>query len=192
MSNVLRTNEWIVYFSLPVPRSLSDLAFFKDKTILNFSMMAHQVSFPQVQSNVQEVSISGFKIRVPIDTDFPGTITITFHETTDLKATWALWTWQKTIEHPNTKVKDDDYKAKMVLVLTSSVSKEGPNYPLPREEEARVSAPLVATLWGVAIAGINFPDLTSDKQGDIFRPTATFSYDWMDLEYSPESLSFSF
>lgn len=191
MSNILRTNDWIVYLSLPVPRAVSDLEFFKDKSILNFSMLAHQVSFPQVQSSLQEVSISGFKIRVPVDTDYPGTVTITFHETTDLKATYALWEWQKAIEHPNTKVKDDDYKGKMIITLTSPISKEPPNYPLPKDEKVDVTAPLVVTLWGVAIAGIQFPDLTSDKQGDLFRPTATFSYDWADFEYSPGRLQFS-
>lgn len=181
MSNVLKTSEWIVFFSLPLPEPIDGLEFYKNDSILNFSMMAYSVSFPQVQSNVQEVSISGFKIRVPVDTDFPGTVNITFHETSDSKSVWALWTWQKAIEHPSSKVKQADYKAVMRISLVSPISRQGPPYPLPSEEKARVYRPLEYVLYGVAIAGINFPDLGSEKQGDVFRPTATFSYDWMDI-----------
>jgi len=192
MSNVLKTSEWIVFFNLPLPAPIDGLEFYKNDAMLNFSMMAQNISFPQVQSSVQEVSVSGFKIRVPVDTDFPGTITITFHETTDSKAVWALWTWQKAVEHPNTKIKDGDYKAIMRISPVSPISKQGPTYPLPKDESARVYRPLEYVLYGVSIAGINFPDLGSEKQGDIFRPTATFSYDWMDIVSVKDFVEYSY
>jgi len=180
LSSVLRTTDWIVRLLEPLPDPIASLPFYGDR-VDGFSMMANQISFPQIQSNVQEVSISGFKVRVPVDTEFSGTITVTFHETVKAEVIRSLWAWQKAIEDPNTKKKAGRYKANMVIYPHSPVSKEGPNRPLPREEIAVVNVPVAYKLYGVAIAGLSLPDFSGDKVGEIVRPTATFSYDWMDI-----------
>lgn len=191
ISDVPKTTDWVVKLLEPLPSPISSLPFFKDR-VVSFSMFANSISFPQVQSNVQEVSISGYKIRVPVDTEFSGTINIVFHETVDYEALLALWEWQKAIESPNTKVKKEKYKAKMAIYPHKPIAKQGPNYPLPRNERVRVQAPIAYILYGVAISGLTLPDFTGDKNGEVVRPTATFSFDWMNIVKEPLNIELSF
>mgnify|MGYP000122315419 CR=1 FL=1 len=192
LSNSFKTTDWIAKMVKPLPDPISSLPFFRDSEVESFSMLVHSISFPSIQSNIQEVSISGFKIRIPVDTDFSNTVSIVLHETTSARVIEALWKWQKAIEDPSSKVKEEKYKGEMIIFQHNPLANHGPEYQIPRDEKAPVKSRVQFYLHGVAIAGFTLPDFSGDKPGELVRPTATFSYDWMEVKFEETTMTLTF
>jgi hypothetical protein len=192
LSNVFKTTDWVAKMVKPLPDPIADLPFFRDSEVNSFSMMVHSISFPAIQSNVQEVSISGFKIRVPVDTEFSNTVSITLHETTSARVIDALWKWQRAIEDPLYKKKEKSYKGTMIIFQHDPIANHGPENQLPKDEKAPVASRVQYHLYGVAIAGFTLPDFSGDKPGEIVRPVATFSYDWMEIKTEETNFTLTF
>lgn len=188
VQNVLYTTDWVASISY-VPPVLEGNPFWMDRKQDQpyiFSFMVHSISLPQIQSNVGEVAFAGFRVRVPMEMPRSGELQLVFLEDQKAKVVRALMEWVKAIHDYRLNKRPDSesrgwnaYKSVMDIALHTHAATISPPEVTPPEVD--VLFPIAYRLYGVWPTSISFPELTSQKTGDIFMVNASFSYDHFEV-----------
>jgi len=196
IQDVLQTTDWLVGI-IRAPHVLKDHPYWSDKPQNSpyiFSFMAHSISLPNVQIQTQELNLNGYKIRIPLEAQYSGELSITLFEDQAVKSITAVRDWFQAIHNyrfqrrvSSELAKQNAYKADIDISLHTHAARISPVTSSQPNPTVEVRIPLTFRVYGVFPSGMNLPELNSQKTGEPIMLNMTFSYDYFEIKTDENS-----
>lgn len=186
VQDVLQTTDWVVGV-IYTPKAIESIPFWKDLDQNGpyiFSFMANTVSLPSIQTQTAEINLYGYKVKVPLETQWSGELSITFFEDQNVKSTQAVREWFKTIHeyNGNVRVSSETYGINAYkAIIDISLHTHAAVISQEDNPDVTLKVPLTYRVYGVFPTNVSFPELTSQKSGEPLMLNVSFAYDYFEV-----------
>jgi len=191
IQDILQTTDWLVGI-IKAPYILKDHPYWSDKPQNSpyiFSFMTNSISLPNLQIQTQEINLNGYRVRIPLEAQYSGELSITLFEDQNVRSIIAVREWFQAIHDyrrqrrvSSESARQNAYKANIDISLHTHAAKISPVNRSQPNPDVNVKVPLTFKMYGVFPTGMNLPELNSQKTGEPFMLNMTFSYDYFEIK----------